>query len=217
MLSEISYALVACGNVVLAEESAVSGNANLVARKIAEKVPPGNTRVSYAQEGQLFHVLVAEGITFLCMADEPLGRRLPFAFLEDVRQRFLDEHGSGAHSAEAFSLNDAFAPVLAQRMDFFSHDPSADAINRTRNAVADVKNIMVENIEKVLERGERIELLVHKTDALQGQAFSFRRETRRLKNQMWWQKVKLTVTIVAVLLIIVYAIIAFTCSPTFHC
>jgi vesicle-associated membrane protein 7 len=38
---------------------------------------------------------------------------------------------------------------------------------------------------QVLERGERIELLVHKTDALQGQAFSFRRETRRLKNQMW--------------------------------
>jgi hypothetical protein len=33
-----------------------------------------------------------------------------------VRQRFLDEHGSGAHAAEAFSLNDAFAPVLAQRM-----------------------------------------------------------------------------------------------------
>lgn len=33
--------------------------------------------------------------------------------------------------------------------DFFSHDPSADAINRTRNAVADVKNIMIENIEKV--------------------------------------------------------------------
>lgn len=27
-------------------------------------------RVSYAQEGQLFHVLVADGVTFLCMADE---------------------------------------------------------------------------------------------------------------------------------------------------
>lgn len=37
----------------------------------------------------------------------------------------------------------------------------------------------------MLERGERIELLVHKTDALQGQAFSFRRETRRLRNQIW--------------------------------
>jgi hypothetical protein len=40
--------------------------------------------------------------------------------------------------------------VRAAPQDFFSHDPSADAINRTRNAVADVKNIMVENIEKVL-------------------------------------------------------------------
>ena len=27
-------------------------------------------RVSYAQEGQLFHVLVSDGIAFLCMADE---------------------------------------------------------------------------------------------------------------------------------------------------
>ncbi len=107
--------------------------------------------MSYAQEGQLFHVLVADGVTFLCMADEasvlplrpcagencirtasdvscaaemtcsilrmqPLGRRIPFAFLEDVRQRFFDEHAAETGSAEAFSLNDAFAPILAQRM-----------------------------------------------------------------------------------------------------
>lgn len=33
----------------------------------------------------------------------------------------------------------------------------------------EVKNIMVENIEKVLERGEKIELLVDKTDNLRFQ------------------------------------------------
>ncbi len=46
-------------------------------------------------------------------------------------------------------------------------------------------NIDTYPLGQVLERGERIELLVHKTDALQGQAFSFRRETRRLRNQIW--------------------------------
>lgn len=35
--------------------------------------------------------------------------------------------------------------------------------------VDEVKNIMVENIEKVLERGEKIELLVDKTDDLRYQ------------------------------------------------
>jgi Synaptobrevin len=36
--------------------------------------------------------------------------------------------------------------------------------------VDEVKNIMVENIERVLERGEKIELLVDKTDNLRFQA-----------------------------------------------
>ena len=36
--------------------------------------------------------------------------------------------------------------------------------------VSEVKNIMVDNIEKVLERGEKIELLVDKTDNLRFQA-----------------------------------------------
>lgn len=47
---------------------------------------------------------------------QPLGRRVPFAFLEDIRHRFFDAHADEAGSAAAFALNDAFAPILAQRM-----------------------------------------------------------------------------------------------------
>ena len=35
--------------------------------------------------------------------------------------------------------------------------------------VNEVKNVMVENIERVLERGEKIELLVDRTDDLRNQ------------------------------------------------
>jgi vesicle-associated membrane protein 7 len=51
---------------------------------------------------------------------------------------------------------------------------------------------MVENIDKVLERGEKIELLVDKTDALQGDAFRFKKQSRRLKQAMWLKNAKLT-------------------------
>lgn len=217
MPNDISYSAVARGSTVLAEESSVSGNANVVARKLLEKLPTNNTRVSYAQEGQLFHVLVADGLTFLCMADEPLGRRVPFAFLEDIKQRFVARHETDALAAAEFGLNDDFSPELAERMEFYSNDPSADAINRVRGAVADVKQIMVQNIENVLERGERIELLVFKTDALQSQAFSFRRESRRLKNAIWWKNVRMAAYIFAAILLIVYVLVAIFCSPTFHC
>ena len=55
---------------------------------------PACRRVSFAQEGQLFHVLVAGGVVYLCMADEAMGRRMPFAFLEDTRSRFAAAHSN---------------------------------------------------------------------------------------------------------------------------
>lgn len=35
-------------------------------------------------------------------------------------------------------------------MDYFSNDPNADAIIRMRGGMAEVKHIMIENIEKVI-------------------------------------------------------------------
>jgi vesicle-associated membrane protein 7 len=37
---------------------------------------------------------------------------------------------------------------------------------------------MVQNIDSILARGERIELLVDKTDTMAGQAYAFRRGAR---------------------------------------
>ena len=50
---------------------------------------------------------------------------------------------------------------------------------------------MTENIERVLERGERMDLLVDKTDRLGVGAHDFRVRSRGLKRQMWWKNVSL--------------------------
>lgn len=42
----------------------------------------------------MYHILVSDGITFLCMAEESFGRRIPYAFLEDISQRFFSSYGS---------------------------------------------------------------------------------------------------------------------------
>lgn len=46
---------------------------------------------------------------------------------------------------------------------------------------------MVQNVEQILSRGERIELLVDKTDNMASQATAFRRGARTLRRQMWWK------------------------------
>lgn len=70
---------------------------------------------------------------------------------------------------------------------------------------------------QVLERGERIELLVDKTDHLQSESFAFKRDARRMQQKIWWQNVRWMAALAAVVLVIIYVIVAIVCSPTLHC
>jgi vesicle-associated membrane protein 7 len=209
----ILYSLVARGTVVLAEFSAAAGNASSIARRILEKFPEGgDTRASYSQERHIFHILRLGGIIYLCMVNDAFGRRIPFAFLEEISTRFSKTYGRVAQTALAYAMNDEFSRVLSQQMEYFSSNPNADTINRVRGEIAEVKSVMVENIDKVLERGEKIELLVDKTDALQGDAFRFKKQSRRLKQAMWLKNAKLTAVLTGVILLVLYIFVSLVCG-----
>eukprot|EP01018_Ginkgo_biloba_P012171 Gb_17238 [translate_table: standard] len=91
----ILYAVVARGTVVLAEFSAVSGNAGAVARRIMEKLPPqGDNRLCYSQDRHIFHILKADGLTFLCMANDTFGS-LGFADYTNLDQICLFDYFQG--------------------------------------------------------------------------------------------------------------------------
>ncbi|XP_013609146.1 PREDICTED: vesicle-associated membrane protein 713 [Brassica oleracea var. oleracea] len=209
----ILYALVARGSVVLSEFSATSTNASSIAKQILEKLPGEDvdSHVSYSQDRYVFHVKRTDGLTVLCMADEAAGRSVPFAFLEEIHQRFVRTYGRAIHSAQAYSMNDAFSRVLSQQMEYYSNDPNADRVSRIKGEMTQVRNVMIENIDKVLDRGERLELLVDKTANMQGNTFRFRKQARRFRSVMWWRNVKLTIALILVLAVVVYIAMAFVC------
>lgn len=70
---------------------------------------------------------------------------------------------------------------------------------------------------QVLDRGERLELLVSKTESLSHSSFAFKRQACGLRNQMWWKNVKLSAAIGLLVLLAAYILVAVVCSPTFHC
>ncbi len=43
----------------------------------------------------------------------------------------------------------ALLQVLEERMEYYSNDEKADTINRVRGGISEVKNVMIENIDKV--------------------------------------------------------------------
>lgn len=53
--------------------------------------------------------------------------------------------------------------------------------------IDDTVGVMRENINKVSQRGERLDSLQDKTDNLATSAQGFRRGANRVRKQMWWK------------------------------
>ncbi|BAT76308.1 vesicle-associated membrane protein 711-like [Vigna umbellata] len=212
----ILYGMVARGEVVLAEFSATQSNASVVAKQILSKINVGDdnnkdSNVSFSHDRYVFHVKRTDGLTVLCMADDAFGRMIPFAFLEDIHKKFVKTYGRAILSSPAYAMNDEFSRILSQQMDYYSNDPNADRLNRLKGEMTQVRTVMVDNIEKVLERGGRLELLVEKTSAMNNNSIRFRKHSRRYKNNLWWSNVRLTVALIIVFIVVSYIILAFLC------
>lgn len=110
--------------------------------------------MSYVYDNFMFHYVVEGGICYLCMSDEMNKHRIPYAFLQDVKDRFLGQYGHEAPlQAIAFAYNDEFSRVIQDRMDFYNSpeaDHSVDNIGAVKSQIEDVKGVMVQNIEKVI-------------------------------------------------------------------
>jgi vesicle-associated membrane protein 4 len=66
---------------------------------------------------------------------------------------------------------------------------------------------MRENINKVAQRGERLDTLQDKTDNLAVSAQSFRRGANKVRKQMWWKDMKMRIWIVIGIVVLLLLII----------
>ncbi|KAF2839832.1 synaptobrevin [Patellaria atrata CBS 101060] len=67
--------------------------------------------------------------------------------------------------------------------------------------------IMRDNINKVSERGERLDSLQDKTDNLAVSAQGFRRGANRVRKQMWWKDMKMRMWLILGIVILLVIII----------
>ena len=114
----ILYSLISREKTVLAEYTNASGNFPTITRVLLGKIPENEDgKMSYVYDNHVFHYIVQNRIIYLCMCDEADKRRIPFLFLEDMKQRFNEVYGEQAYTAIAFAFNAEFSPILKQRMD----------------------------------------------------------------------------------------------------
>ncbi|XP_061841981.1 vesicle-associated membrane protein 8 [Nerophis lumbriciformis] len=87
-------------------------------------------------------------------------------------------------------------------------DPAEiDKMDRMKEEVKEVQNIMTNNVDRIIARAERLDDLMDKSADLEVGAQTFKQTSTKVARSYWWKNVKLVVVIVVIVLIIVLIII----------
>lgn len=173
------------------KEGANATKARKFALAIAGTAKPGKG-TSYTCDNMSGHCLGRQGgdlLIVVCGANVP--RRIPFNLLAKIDKQL--QTGAGGPAA---NLKEAIATF-----------DDNDAIEDAQTDIDQVRSIMIENVDKLLERGERIGLLVDRTEGLSSNATNFRKSASAARSKFWWRNVRMTALIafvVVVFILLVY-------------
>jgi hypothetical protein len=205
----IIYSVVARGKDVLSEvfqgKKPATGNYATVAAQLLKRFPTVDAKNTYNCNDDLnFHLLSSGGLFFLCLADKSVKLRIAYSFLGEVEKEFLSTYGDGWKSANAYSLN-GFQKSMKSLMKKWN-DPQVDQLSRVQSQVEEVKGVMQNNISKVLERGEKLEVLVDRTQNLAQSAQQFHKRSKKVACAMRWQSIKLSLMIGAIVVAVILVV-----------
>ncbi|XP_024395306.1 putative vesicle-associated membrane protein 726 [Physcomitrium patens] len=211
--ANLIYSLVSRGTTVLAEYTSFAGNFSQIAMQCLVKLPAANNKHTYVMDRHTFNFLVQDGFTYLVVAEEDFGRQIPFAFLDRVKDDFKHRYQGGkADLAVSHSLDAEFGPRLKEHMDFCERNPEEiRKMSKIKSQVAEVKGIMMENIDKVLVRNEKIDLLVDRTSHLQSDAHNFQRQGKKIRYKLWCQNYRLKLLVLVLIIIVAFIIYLSIC------
>jgi len=101
-----------------------------------------------------------------------------------------------------------YDPYIPSGQGAPQQQPAGNARTQALQAqIDDTVGVMRDNINKVSQRGERLDALQDKTDNLAVSAQGFRRGANRVRKQMWWKDMKMRMCLIAGIIILILVIV----------
>eukprot|EP01025_Chloroclados_australasicus_P049159 TRINITY_DN5589_c0_g4_i2.p11 TRINITY_DN5589_c0_g4~~TRINITY_DN5589_c0_g4_i2.p11 ORF type:complete len:108 (-),score=2.30 TRINITY_DN5589_c0_g4_i2:2107-2430(-) len=88
---------------------------------------------------------------------------------------------------------------------------------RQRSVYIQVKKIMADNVQSVMDRGEKLYGLEEKTEDLLDQAKLFKTKGAKLRMRMFCQNMKMKIVLGVLILLIIFIIVIAICSSSGNC
>ena len=117
----IVYSLISRGKTVLAEHTFTTGNFTTITRVLLNKIKDADSRQSIQYDDYVFHIIVEDRVTYLCMSEDKKSVQVSFQFLDDIKTKFQERYKEAVHTAIAFQMDAEFKRVLERQMLYYNN------------------------------------------------------------------------------------------------
>ncbi|KAK1641106.1 synaptobrevin [Colletotrichum phormii] len=149
---------------------------SLFSKKVAESTRPGQ-RQDIEEGDNTFHCVGrSEGICGVIISDHQYPSLVAHQLLSKIVDEFLTKH---PRSTWATGEPKLVLPELKEYLTRYQDPQQADSILKIQKELDETKIVLHKTIQSVLERGEKIDDLVAKSDGLSSQSKMFYQQAKK--------------------------------------
>eukprot|EP00118_Oscarella_pearsei_P025063 m.307422 g.307422 ORF g.307422 m.307422 type:complete len:201 (+) comp42258_c0_seq1:81-683(+) len=160
------------------QRSGVQEFLNFTGALLVERTNPGERKTVKEQEYRCHVFIRSDSLSGVLIADHEYPQRVAFTFLSKVLDQYSTEFPKDAARWASPSSNHSW-PVLDQLLAKYQNPTDADPMTKVQAELDETKIILYDTIEAVLQRGEKLDDLVKKSDDLSLASKSFYKEARK--------------------------------------
>ncbi|XP_018644256.1 synaptobrevin, putative [Schistosoma mansoni] len=174
---------------------------------------PPDQDIYYSEGDFSLHCLTVSGLSFIAVTDRNASRQKFRNLVVEVSRNFLSDgtRFQRAKSGGKDCLQQSYSLNLEELMESPNSSKGNGSLDQLRSNVNTVTAVMQENTRLALQRGDRLNNLVSKTDELAASANQFQTTATKVARKTWWENFRMKLIIVGVvggiLLVIVIIIL----------
>lgn len=204
----IIHSLIAFKGEVIADQSSsqMSGNFGQVAAVLVKRLSnESESKLSLLYQKYMFHYILSSQWCYLVMTDQSFPRVLAFQFLNDII------NANVTHTQTTDPNKMEMRKTLRLNMDKYNSNLD-HKFEKLYDDINNIKDVMVSNVEKLVDRNEDLTLLVEKSDNLNQSSIQFAKQSTSLKRSLWWKNAKMILILALSVMFIIYLIVSSACG-----
>lgn len=175
-----------------------------------------NNKLSYIYNDLVYSLIIYEKLIIISVSPEKYSNNMSFEYLDNLKKYLVKNNYNiweykKLSNEEFFSVNGYLYKLSTEYNDI----DNKDKCDQIKIEIDETKSVMLHNIDQIISRGEKLELLMDKSHNLNTHSYTFKKRAKKLRIRMCCKSIGMTLFFILFIIAIIYVMLSFICGFNF--